>query len=118
MRFLGEEGYVDMARDIMRARDMVVDGIRSIEGLEIRGDAPLSIVSFGAKELDIRAVAGALQARGWLPNVWEGPPSVHVRIQPSHVALAEEFVEDVRGAVEEVRSGQVATAERTGMYAD
>ena len=77
-----------------------------------------SIKGSGAKELDARAVGGALQARGWLPNVWEGPPSVHVRILPSHVALAEEFVEDVRGAVADVRSGEVTAGERIGMYAD
>ena len=118
MRFLGEEGYIDIARDIMLARDAIVDGIRSIDGLEIRGEASLSIISFGAKELDARAVGGALQARGWLPNVWEGPPSVHVRILPSHVALAKEFVEDVRGAVADVRSGEVTAGERIGMYAD
>ncbi len=118
MRFLGEEGYIDIARDIMLARDTIVDGIRSIDGVEIRGDASLSIVSFGAKELDAPALGGALQARGWLPNVWEGPPSVHVRILPSHVALAEEFVKDVREAVAEVRRGEVTDSERTGMYAD
>ena len=118
MRFLGEEGYVDMARNTMQARDTVVDGIRSMGELEIRGEAPLSIVSFGARELDIKAVGGALQARGWLPNVWGGPPSLHLRMLPSHVTFAGQFVEDLRAAVEQVSRGERITAEHTGMYAD
>ena len=118
MRFLGEEGYVDIARNIMQARDVIVDGIRSIEALEIRGEAPLSIISFGAKELDTGALGGALQARGWRPNVWQGPPSLHLRLLPAHAPLAEEFVEDLREAVEDVRRGEGTTGERTGMYAD
>ena len=118
MRFLGEEGYVDIARKIMRARDVIVDGIRSIEALEIRGEASLSIISFGAKELDTGALGGALQTRGWRPNVWQGPPSLHLRLLPTHAARAEEFVEALRGAVEDVRSGEVTAGERTGMYAD
>ena len=118
MRFLGEEGYVDIARKIMQARDVIVDGIRSIDALEIRGEAPLSIISFGAKELDTGALGGALQARGWRPNAWQGPPSLHLRLLPVHAAHAEEFLEAVRGAVEDVRSGEVKAGDRTGMYAD
>ena len=118
MRLLGEEGYVEIARKIMQARDVIVEGIRSIEGLEIRGEAPLSIISFGATEADTMAVGGALQARGWMPNVWEGPPSLHLRLLPSHAAFAEEFVEDLRKAVEEVLRGEVKTADHAGMYAE
>ena len=118
MRFLGEDGYMEIARKIMQSRDVIVEGIRSIDGLEIRGEAPLSIISFGSTQFSAAALGGALQARGWMPNVWEGPPSLHLRLLPSHAALAGAFVEDLGKAVSEVERGGFTSADHAGMYAD
>lgn len=114
--FLGREGFRGAAKSIMRARETLLQGIRATGCLAVRGDPKLSIVSFGSDEMDIFAVAAGLQARGWLPNTFYRPDSLHLRLTPAHEPAMAEFIEDLGRVIDDVRAGvQVRDMER-GTY--
>lgn len=116
MNFVGRKGYLDLASSIMNARRTLLDGIRSVSGLEVRGDPRLSILAFGSNELDIAAVYSGLRRRNWTPNMFDGPPSIHLRLTPAHEATAAEFVHHLQAAVRDVRSGSQKAEHRPGFY--
>lgn len=110
MNYLGEEGYLKCARLIMDAKRMMTDGIAEIEGLEVLRPHDLCIFVYRAADpsLDIGKVATALDRRGWLVGRQQEPDGIHLALNPVHAEIAEEYVSDVRAAVDEARGSNVA----------
>jgi glutamate/tyrosine decarboxylase-like PLP-dependent enzyme len=102
---LGEEGYLDAARRIMRAADAIQVGIAAIPELEVFGK-PTFCIAFGARELDVFHVNDFLAARGWRLNGLQNPPGVHlcVTLPQARPGVAERFVADLREGVAYARS--------------
>lgn len=108
MNFLGEEGYLDCARKILRARNVMVEGISNIPGLEVLRPYGTCIFVWRATDpaIEHNALAAALDRRGWLVSRQQEPDGFHLALNPVHDEVAEEYVADVGAAVREVR-GQV-----------
>lgn len=102
MRALGEEGYKHHAAEAMKAARRLVDGISSIDGLEViaRPDAP--IVAYRTTErsgLDIFALADQLEDRDWSVDRMQSPNCIHLTVTSNHARIVDEYLEDVRNAV-------------------
>lgn len=108
---MGEEGYLNAARQIMHTADAVKEGIRSIPELRIMGE-PLWNIAFTSDELDIYQVMDEMSARGWVLNGLHRPSCVHICLTLAHTrkGVAERFVEDLRSSIEAVK----ANPEREG----
>ena len=109
LNYLGEDGYLRLAREVMQAKEALINGVRSIDGLETWGDPELSIFTFGSRSFDIFAVADVLAEAGWVPNRLTEPPGIHHLITPVHLPVVEEYLSDLAYAVEKARSGKTAT---------
>jgi sphinganine-1-phosphate aldolase len=101
--FLGLEGYMQIARDLMAFIDAYKAGIRDIRGLEILGDPHLSIVAYGSDEIDVFRVAEVMQAKGWLPGLVQQPKAIHRMMSMLHAPSLDAYLADVRAAVGVVR---------------
>ncbi|TVR03526.1 MAG: aspartate aminotransferase family protein [Deltaproteobacteria bacterium] len=102
---LGREGYLDLMRDALEARDRIRDGLRGIEGIRVLGDPPGTLLAFTTSErsLDIYALADLLQARGWHFDRNQSPRSLHLTVMAVHRRTAGEFLSDVADGVERLR---------------
>ncbi len=116
LKYLGEPGFLDVARRTMHAKKIIVDGINGIPELELWGEPELSLLGFGSHTLDMMAVADGMDDRGWFSTRMGGPPSIHCRLTPAHDPVAEQFVRDLEASVEEVRKGRVASGARKIFY--
>ena len=107
MQYLGEDGYLRLTKQARDATLRLIDAIRAVPGLVIRGQPEVTLVAFGSDDytLDIYAVADALRRRGWYLDRQEPPPSLHATVNAVHAAVMDRFIEDLTGAVAEVRSG-------------
>jgi glutamate/tyrosine decarboxylase-like PLP-dependent enzyme len=105
MNYLGEAGYLDCAKKILRARDVMVDGISKIPGLEVLRPYGMCIFVWRATDpaIEHNALAAALDRRGWLVSRQQEPDGFHLALNPVHDEVAEEYVADVGAAVREVR---------------
>jgi glutamate/tyrosine decarboxylase-like PLP-dependent enzyme len=85
----------------------LIDAIRAVPGLVVRGEPQVTLVAFGSddEDVDIYAVADALRRRGWYVDRQEPPPSLHATVNAVHAAVMDQFVEDLNAAVAEVRAG-------------
>jgi glutamate/tyrosine decarboxylase-like PLP-dependent enzyme len=100
MHYLGEEGYLRLARETMDATERLIAGIEAIEGLHVLGRPDMSVLAIGSSAHDILAAGDALAGRGWHFDRQEGPPAIHLMVSPRHALVIDEFLADLRYAIE------------------
>jgi glutamate/tyrosine decarboxylase-like PLP-dependent enzyme len=127
----GEKGYLDAARRILETGRTVREGVAAIPGLRVLGE-PLWIVAFDSPDFDIYRVLDAMGKSGWSLNGLHRPPAVHLAVTLRHTqpGVADRFLDDLRAAVEHVRTqppekggmapvyGMAATLPFRGVVAD
>ena len=116
MKYLGEDGYLRIAKQSMDMARAIIDGVAKIPGLKILGEPAMSIFSFGSDELDVYALADRMDARGWNMDRQQLPPSLHMMITPAHAANVESLLSDLRACVDEVRATGPSPEGSAAMY--
>ncbi|HYM14759.1 MAG TPA: aspartate aminotransferase family protein [Dehalococcoidia bacterium] len=110
LQYLGEEGYLRLARDAMEATRRLIDGVQATPGLRVWGEPEMTVVAIGSEAHDIFAIGDALEARRWHFDRQEHPAALHLMASPRHLLVVDEFVADLRGAVAEHASSSTKAA--------
>jgi sphinganine-1-phosphate aldolase len=103
---IGESGYLEAARRILETGARIRDGVAAIPGLHVLGD-PLWVTAFAADDdLNVYQVMENMNRRGWSLNGLQRPAAVHIAVTLRHTppAVADRFLDDLAGSVQEVRS--------------
>jgi len=108
MNFLGEEGYLNMAKTVMESRELFEKGLAEIDGIHIWGRPDLWAVAFGSKKYDILAVCYKMWEKGWMVAPNKQPPGIHFMITPVHEPFIEDYLSALRESVVEVTGGQAS----------
>lgn len=120
---LGADGYQRLTAAALDAADRVRAAVATIPGLTVVGDSHATIVAFGAAPggPDIYTVADRLEARGWSVDRSQAPPAIHLTCTANHQAIIDDYLADLRAAVDEVRANpglkQSGSAPMYGMMA-
>lgn len=106
LQALGADGYTENVRAIMETARRYMDGVRAIPGLRILGEPSMGVFAIGAddKRLSMYAVADRLEESGWHVDRNQRPESIHVILNAGHGKVADEYLADLRAAVEHVRA--------------
>ena len=99
LHFLGEDGYVRLARESMSAAERLQAGVASIDGIHVWGEPEASVLAIGSDRYDIFAIGDVLTQRGWHFDRQDGPPALHLMASARHNVVVDEFIEDLRYAV-------------------
>ncbi|MBI2889820.1 MAG: aspartate aminotransferase family protein [Nitrospirae bacterium] len=117
MKYLGEEGYLRIARKIMDTTTRLQDGIRSIPELRILGRPAMSVFAFTSDRINVYALAEAMEARGWKLDRQQLPPSLHMMVTPAHERIVEPFLADLKACVGEVAAaGESPVSGQAAIY--
>ncbi len=103
MHYLGEEGYLRVAKEVMATRDAIMAGVNAIPGLHILSDPDISVMAIGSDDLDVYLVADEMSVRGWQLDRQQFPPSLHLTLHYGHVGIVDDFLQDLRASVEALR---------------
>ncbi|KAF7123672.1 hypothetical protein RHSIM_Rhsim12G0094700 [Rhododendron simsii] len=103
MMSLGFEGYSENTREIMEVSKRIQKGIKDISELFIVGRPDMTIVAFGSNVIDIFEVNDILSSKGWHLNALLRPNSIHICVTLQHVPVVEDFLKDLRDAVQTVK---------------
>jgi glutamate/tyrosine decarboxylase-like PLP-dependent enzyme len=99
MQFIGDEGYLEIARGLLQTRDQLVAGINAIDGLSVMGNPEMCLVAFSSNEMNIFALGDAMRDLGWYvqPQLAfeSSKENLHLSINPSNVPLASELLADL-----------------------
>lgn len=117
LRYLGRDGFVDLARRTMTVRDRLVAGIDAIDTMVCR-PTDLAMVIYGSDTLDTMAIGDAMEAKGWLVMRLIAPtPQLQLLVDRLSDEFVAAFLADLEVAVAEVAAGQLAPAvQRDGAY--
>lgn len=112
MQSLGESGYLEHTRKALEAREILRRGIEAVPELCVLGQPDATIISWGAKDprTNIYAIADRIEARGWMLDRQQMPPSVHHTLTSNHLPIAESLVGDLAAAAAEVRADPTLAA--------
>jgi glutamate/tyrosine decarboxylase-like PLP-dependent enzyme len=99
MRYLGEDGYLRLARDLLSTTSKIRSAISATEGLRVIGDPVMSVFAFTSDGLEIGAIGDVMDDRGWHLDRQTNPDALHMMLSPKHASVADRFIEDLREAV-------------------
>ena len=113
LHYLGEEGYLRLARETLDATEKLVRGIEGIEGIHVWGQPDMTVVALGSDRHDIFVIGDVLNERAWHFDRQDSPPALHLMASPRHLRVVDEFIADLAYAVEHNR-GATTTAPTYG----
>ncbi|VFQ90532.1 unnamed protein product [Cuscuta campestris] len=103
MMSVGLDGYLKNTKAIMEASKKIEKGIQEIPELFVIGKPDMSIIAFGSEVVDIFEVNDILSSKGWHLNALQRPNSIHICVTLQHTSVAQDFVRDVKDAVQTVK---------------
>jgi sphinganine-1-phosphate aldolase len=103
MQHLGTGGYLRLTRTARDATRRLVDGLRAMPDVVLRGEPAMMLVAFGFTDVDAFAVGAALRRRGWYVDAQGPPPSLHCTVNAVHAPMIDAFLAAVREAAQEAR---------------
>eukprot|EP01138_Halocafeteria_seosinensis_P016061 gb/GECG01016390.1/.p1 GENE.gb/GECG01016390.1/~~gb/GECG01016390.1/.p1 ORF type:complete len:544 (+),score=80.16 gb/GECG01016390.1/:1-1632(+) len=109
MLSVGQDGYVATAKQILKGAQTIANGIRSMEDVELYGEPDLSVVCFGPSRksrspMNIYGISDAMSKKNWNLNLLQYPASIHICVTYANCKMAEQFLEDLRNAIAEVKA--------------
>ena len=110
LHYLGEEGYLRLARETMEATERLIAGIEAMAGVHVWGKPDMCVLAIGSHQHDILAVGDILNERGWHFDRQEGPPAIHLMASPRHRLVIDEFLSDLRYALDHHASASTKAA--------
>ncbi len=110
MNYLGDAGYLRLTKAAYDACQLLADAIEQFPELQLRARPDSTLLSFGAREshddsspmFNIYAVADLLAQRGWYVDRQSPPASLHCTVNAVHGAVIDDFLIDLRWAVDKV----------------
>jgi len=95
MNYLGEEGYLGIAKTVMETTVYLQAGINAIPGLKVLSNPEMSVFAIGSDKLDVYELADELALRGWHLDRQHFPTCLHITINYLHATAKEEFLDDL-----------------------
>jgi len=99
IQLLGINGYRALAAALTRTRSAMVEAIRAVEGFNVLGDPPFSIVVITSDVHDVESVREHLTRKGWFTLRVLEPNGIHLNVGACDEALAPILEADLRAAV-------------------
>ena len=103
MNYLGDEGYLRLTESARATTRQLADTIEKIDGLQLRAYPDSTLLSFGAQDFDVFAVADELAKTGWYVDRQAPPDSLHCTVNAVHHQVIEEFIVNLSHSVTKVR---------------
>lgn len=99
LNFLGEEGYLRIARTVMQTTARLRDGINAIDGLRVLGRPEMSVLAIASDKDNIYEIGDEMGLRGWHLDRQQFPPSLHLTVNYAHREVADRFLPDLAQSV-------------------
>jgi len=112
MQFIGDDGYLDLARPVLEATSRCVEGVNRIPGLEVMGRPVMPLIAVGSTEVNVFVVVDEMKERGWYIQPQMGlsfgehryRENFHISINRSTAERLDEMLVDLEASVEAARS--------------
>lgn len=115
LHFLGDDGYLEIARGVAEATDRIAAAIAGHPDLRVLGEPHMNLLSFASDTVSVFHIADEMKERDWYvqPQLAYGcsPENVHLSINPASLHWVDDMLGDLVECVEKARTlpaGQLA----------
>ncbi len=112
MNHLGEEGYLQIVREVMAATQKLIDGISRIDGVRILGQPDMCMFALASDsdKINVYRLADEMKLKGWYLQPQfareNSPANLHISMNRSTVPQAEAFLETFAETIAEMKQQQ------------
>ena len=106
VNYIGNEGYMDIVKNVMEATKTAIDGINGIDGISVLGEPDMCMFSFTStsKKVSVYRLADEMKLKkGWFLQPQfarlNSPANLHISFNKSTVPKAEALVKDLEETV-------------------
>lgn len=111
LRYLGVDGYTNLARELMEKKRDLIGRVNQIDGLEA-WDNDLMPIVIGTTDLDLQAVKAGMSSLGWVLIAAADPPLINIPFDVSTDRdLIDLFVSELADVAGQVREGTATRRE-------
>lgn len=107
LNFLGDDGYLEIARQVLQATQRIVAAIEASPDLRVLGRPHMNLVAFASDSVDVFHIADEMKLRGWYiqPQLsfQSSKENIHLSINPASVRWVEPFLADLAACVERAK---------------
>lgn len=103
MNYLGEEGYLRIAKEVMDATEKVKQKVATMDGIYIMANPHMSVLALASDKHDIFRIGDELNIRGWHLDKQQHPNTLHMTISYGNVQAIDQFLLDLEASMAEVR---------------
>ncbi len=100
---IGMDGYLKLAKTALKTTRKFKATIESIPELQLIAQPDMTLLALGSDKLNIYAIGDELSVKGWHIDRQQDPACLHLTISPIHAEIADEFLEDLQAAVDQVK---------------
>jgi glutamate/tyrosine decarboxylase-like PLP-dependent enzyme len=118
MNYLGDDGYMDIVREVTEATRLVIDGINRMDGVQVLGEPNMCMFAFASTtdKINVYHLADVLKKKGWFLNPQfkrdNSPANLHISMSRSTVHQAEAFLKDFEETIEELKQEEISEEAR------
>ena len=119
LHFIGDEGYLEIARQVLDATRRIAEGIERIPDLRLLGRPEMNLVAFTSDTVNVFHIIDEMKVCGWYIQPQLGfhgsKENIHLSVNPASVKWVDDLLVDLAACVEKARamkSGELATAVR------
>ncbi len=114
LHFIGDDGYEEIARQVLDATRRIADAIDGMEDLRLLGRPEMNLVAFTSDTVSVFHIIDEMKQRAWYVQPQLGfrasKENIHLSINPASVKWVDALIADLGACVEAARkleSGEV-----------
>jgi len=113
LNYLGDEGYMEIVREVMAATQKMITGINRIDGVRILGrpDMCMFALASDSEKINVYRLADEMKLKGWFLQPQfarkNSPANLHISLNRSTVPQAEAFLETFEKTIAEMKQQEV-----------
>ncbi|HVN85654.1 MAG TPA: aspartate aminotransferase family protein [Candidatus Binatia bacterium] len=104
VHFIGDDGYLEIARQVLDATKRIAAGIERIDGLRVLGRPEMNLVAFTSDTVNVFHIIDEMKQRAWYVqpqlNAHGSKENIHLSINPASVKWVDALLADLRACVE------------------
>jgi len=108
LNFLGEEGYKKIIEEVQEATRKLIEGINSIDGLQVLGEPAMCMFSFKSDTINVYQLADEMSKRGWYIQGQFSTPltprNLHISVSHGTIHNVDVLLKDLRECVDAVKT--------------
>jgi glutamate/tyrosine decarboxylase-like PLP-dependent enzyme len=115
LNFLGDDGYLEFARQVKDATARIVAAVEEIPELRMLGRPDMNLLAFTSDSVSVFHIADEMKERNWFvqPQLAYGcsPENIHLSINPGSIHWVDAMIADLRESIDKAKllpSGELA----------